>query len=94
MVMHMSRRIHVVLEDRELEGFRARASAEGRSLSDWLRNAARESLERDRPPRLSSVDDLADFFRACDKRESGREPDWTEHMTVAARSRGQGVELT
>ncbi len=94
MVRHMSRRIHVVLDEREREAFKARAMAEKRSLSEWLREAGRERLERDRPARLSTVDDLTRFFEACDRRESGQEPDWAEHLAIAVRSRGHAVELT
>lgn len=94
MVGHMSRRIHVVLDDREREAFRARAVAEKQSLSEWLREAGRERLERDRPARLATVDDLTRFFEACDRRESGQEPEWAEHQVIASRSRGHAVELT
>ncbi len=90
----MSRRIHVVLDDRERDAFRARAAAEGRSLSEWLRVAGRDRLEREQPARLSSVDDIARFFEACDRRESGHEPDWAEHLAIAARSRGNAIEVT
>jgi hypothetical protein len=92
--MHMSRRIHVVLDDRERAAFQARAEAEGRSLSEWLRLAARDRLERVRPARISTPEDLASFFDACDLRETGREPDWVEHLAIAERSRGQSVERT
>jgi hypothetical protein len=92
--MHMARRIHVVLDDRERASFKARAVAEGMSLSEWLRIAGRERLERGRPTRITTVDDLSRFFDACDVREQGREPDWVEHLRVAARSRGQATEPT
>jgi len=90
----MSPRFHLVLDERERAAFQARATAEGRSLSDWLRLAARERLERDRPARLDSVDAITEFFDACDVRETGDEPDWAEHLAIANRSRGMSVELT
>ena len=92
--MHMSRRIHVVLDDRERDAFKARAVAERRTLSEWLREAGRMRLERDRPARLSTPDDLTRFFAVCDGRESGQEPDWDEHLSIAARSRSDAVEST
>jgi hypothetical protein len=92
--MHMSQRIHVVLDDRERAAFQARAEAEGRSLSEWLRLAARDRLEQVRPARISTLDDLTSFFGACDLRETGREPEWAEHLAVAERSRGASVERT
>jgi hypothetical protein len=92
--MHMSQRIHVVLDDRERAAFQARAKAEGRSLSEWIRLAARDRLEQVRPARISTLDDLASFFDACDLRETGREPEWAEHLAVVERSRGSSVERT
>lgn len=90
----MSQRIHVVLDDLERAAFQARAESEGRSLSEWLRLAARDRLERDRPARIATTADLASFFDACDVRETGREPDWAEHLAIAERSRGASVEWT
>jgi hypothetical protein len=31
---------------------------------------------------ISSVRELRAFFKACDLRETGREPDWQEHRQV------------
>lgn len=90
----MSNRVHLVLDERERAAFQSRATAEGRSLSEWLRLAARERLERDRPAPISTADQLNAFFDACDLRETGQEPDWSEHLAVADRSRSQSVERT
>ena len=90
----MSQRIHLVLDDRERAAFQTRAVAEGRSLSEWLRLAARERLERDGAAQINGVEDLAAFFDRCDQRETGREPDWAEHLAIADRSRGQAVGPT
>jgi hypothetical protein len=54
----MSQRVHLVLDDRERAAFQSRATAEGRTLSEWLRLAARERMERDRPTRIASAADL------------------------------------
>ena len=92
--MHMAGRIHVVLDEREHAAFRATATAAGESLSEWLRRAGRERMEREQRTRLTSVADLRDFFRSCDEREIGGEPDWSEHLAVATRSRAGSVETT
>jgi hypothetical protein len=90
----MSKRIHIVVDDREREAFRARAAAEGRSLSEWLREAARERLRETAPGTLESPAALVAFFAECDGREQGREPDWAEHLAVIEASRGEGLPST
>lgn len=90
----MSVRIQVVLDSREREAFRARARAEGRSLSQWLREAGRARLEAGESTALRTPQDLASFFAACDTREEGREPGWEEHVAVIAGSRRQGLPAT
>lgn len=84
-------RIQVIVDEQEREAFRARAAAEGRSLSEWLREAGRERLARNRPEQLRTPQDLAAFFEACDARESAPEPDWDEHLDVIAQSRTSGL---
>lgn len=85
-------RIHVVIDEREREAFRAGAAASGLSLSEWLREAARERLERERPVAIASVDDLDRFFAARAEREPGAEPDWEQHLDVMTGSRRRGLE--
>lgn len=76
------RRIVVFVDERQREMFRDQAAAEGRSLSEWLREAGRERLEHAQPSQLRTRDDLERFFNACDEREHGREPDWEDHLGV------------
>lgn len=90
----MSSRIHVVVQRSEHDAFRARATAEGQSLSEWLRQAGRERLERTQPARLTAAEELSRFFAECDARETGVEPDWDQHLTVAASSRRDGLDAT
>ena len=54
--------------------------AEGRTLSEWLREAGRQRLEESAPARLTDLDSLDAFFAECDAAEegSGAEPDWAE----------------
>lgn len=84
-------RLHIVVDERERVVFRARAAAEGRSLSEWLREAARDRARATAPPPLTEPGALEAFFLACDAREQGREPEWDEHLAVIAASRAQGL---
>ena len=88
----MNTRIHLVINERERDAFRARATAEGLSLSEWLREAARERLERDRPMEIKTVADLDRFFAERADAEAGTEPDWDQHLEVMDRSRRDGLE--
>jgi hypothetical protein len=91
--MCMSTRIQVVVDPRERDAFRARAMAEGRTLSEWLREAGRQRLKESVPARLTKLDALDAFFAECDAAEegSGPEPDWAEHLTVIEESRREGL---
>lgn len=80
-------RIHIVVDRGEKERFRRRAEREGKSLSAWLREAAREKLASDDArSRLDSRRALEEFFRRCDERERGAEPDWDAHRRVIEES--------
>jgi predicted kinase len=82
-------RIHVVIDATEREAFRAQAQRDGLSLSEWLREAARERLERARSRPLRTTDDLEAFFRALDERrhDDGPEEDWESVKARIAQSR-------
>jgi hypothetical protein len=85
-------RIQVLLDPRERELFRRLARQRGLSLSAWLRDAAlKQSAAENDVPRLRSVEDLRAFFAECDARESGREPDWEEHLAVLDASKREGL---
>ena len=87
----MVARIQVVLSEEDRERFRREAQREHMSLSGWLRAAGEDRLRRSvARGRIESRDALAEFFRACDAREVGREPEWDEHLKVMERSRGIG----
>jgi hypothetical protein len=88
----MTTRIHLVIDERERDAFRARAAADGMTLSEWLRAAARERLERERPAEIRTVADLDAFFAAQAEAESGAEPDWEQHLAVVEQSRRHGLE--
>lgn len=91
----MSKRVQVVVEDREAERFRRQAAAEGLSLSAWLRRLGRARVEAvEKQGRVESMQDLKRFWEVCDSGQSGREPDWDEHLAVMRRSRQQGGSET
>jgi hypothetical protein len=91
--MCMSTRIQIVVDPRERDAFRARAMAEGRTLSEWLREAGRQRLRESVLAPLTDLDALNAFFAECDTAEagSGLEPDWAEHLTVIEESRREGL---
>lgn len=82
----MSVRIQVVLSKRERESFRLQAQREGKSLSGWLREAGQDKLSTNKPKPLTTHQEVRRFFRECDRREKGTEPDWQEHLSVLERS--------
>jgi hypothetical protein len=89
--MHMgTTRVHIVLSAEERAAYRAQATREGLSLSEWLRGAARRRLADEQGEALRTPEDLETFFAACDDREAGREPDWDEHLAVMQQSRAAG----
>lgn len=93
----MKSRIHIVVDEVEKERFRQRAKREGKSLSSWLRDAARDKLEVE-PDRLEldTEEKLRAFFARCDALQEGqgREPEWEEHLRVIEASRRSGVTDT
>lgn len=87
----MTSRIHIVVDEEEKERFRRQAEREGKSLSAWLREAARARLSENEGAGLDSAEQLRSFFEACDDRESAPEPDWQEHRSVIERSARSGA---
>lgn len=88
MIMHMVR-IHVVIDAAEREAFRAAAEREGTSLSEWIRAAGRERLERAQSRRLRTSEDLRRFFAELDqiRDDDGPEEDWEVTKQRIATSR-------
>jgi len=88
-------RVQVLMTPEEREAFRRVARDEGLSLSGWLRKAGLERLaSAGALQRIEEPEQLDEFFRHCDERESGREPDWEEHLQVIRRSRQSGQSDT
>ncbi|CAN5267430.1 hypothetical protein BH23ACT9_BH23ACT9_14610 [soil metagenome] len=87
-------RIQVLTDDAEREAFRAQAQREGRSLSDWLREAGRQRLQDAASARLRTPEDLDVFFAEVDARHGPGAPpedDWEHHRTRIERSRASGL---
>ena len=86
-------RVQLVMPDDDRDSYVDQARREGKSLSEWLREAARERLEsRRKARRFQSAEDIRAFFRRCDQLEGPEtEPDWSEHLQTIneARARGQ-----
>ena len=76
-------RIHFVVRESAKIRYQAQAEREGKSLGQWLREAADEKLEAARP-RLFTVEELEAFAAECDAMHppGAREPDWEETKTL------------
>lgn len=80
-------RIHLVVDEAEKERFRRHAERRGLSLSEWLREAARNRAagEEERTS-LDDRESLESFFRECDRLSEHPEPDWEDHERRIHRS--------
>ena len=83
-------RVQVLLPAEERALFEQQAAKEGMSLSAWFREAGRKALAERGKDGISSTEELVDFFRECESREQGNEPDWEDHLEVIETSRGSG----
>ena len=87
----MHDRIHLNVGREAKERYRAAAREEGKTLSEWLREAAEERWRAAHGRlALSNAKELRAFFRQCDELEEGREPDWDAHRRVIEQSIGEG----
>jgi hypothetical protein len=79
----MSVRVQVILDEEEVTRFKSQAMKESKSLSAWLRAAGKKMIEINRQQqRLTDPDSLKQFFRKCNQRENGVEPDWEDHKRL------------
>lgn len=85
-------RIHFVVKETEKVRYQAQAGREGKSLGQWLREAAAEKLATAHP-RKFTLEELREFNAACDARRSDApEPDWPEVKRMIGESRLSGIE--
>lgn len=89
-------RIQLVLPDEDRDRFAHQARSEGISLSEWLRLAARERMQRSvERQRFRDGDEVSAFFKRCDSSQSSAtEPDWEKHLDTMNTSRRQGISKT
>lgn len=88
----MTERINLTVGGAEKERYRRLAARAGKSLSEWLREAAREKLAAaEAEVSFDSVEGLREFFDGCDLREAGPEPDWEVHRAIIEDSIGSGA---
>lgn len=79
----MSIRVQVILDEEDVTRFKSQAMKESKSLSAWLRDAGKKMIALNHPQqRLTDPDALKQFFRKCDEREKGTEPDWEDHKKL------------
>lgn len=93
----MADRVHILMDAAEKARYRRLAAREGKTLSEWLREAAAEKAASARQARsLDTPEALSAFFEECRAREAGlgREPDWEEHRRVIERSIATGATDT
>ena len=81
-------RIHFIVEETAKVAYQTQARREGKSLGEWLREAADEKLTSARP-RKFTVEELREFAAKCDARHppGAREPDWPEIKRVLVETR-------
>jgi len=83
-------RIQIVVSEVEREELRGAAALEGLSLSEFLRQAARDRLAAAPQTEIHTVEGLRRFFQECDEREKGEEPDWQTHRHLIEESKTDG----
>ena len=88
-------RIHFVVKETAKVRYEDQAQREGKSLGQWMREAADEKLAATRP-RKFTVEELREFAARCDARHppGAREMDWSEAKRIIADSRVAGLEIT
>ncbi|MYH09981.1 MAG: hypothetical protein F4012_12890 [Gemmatimonadales bacterium] len=81
-------RIHFVVKESAKIRYQAEAEREGKSLGQWLREAADERLAATRR-RKFTVEELKEFAAKCDARHppGAKEPDWPEIKKMLAETR-------
>jgi hypothetical protein len=87
-------RVQVLLTEAERERFRKCATAAGRSLSAWLREAGIQRADRhEKRDRLDTVEKLEAFFAECRRTAENRdrEPGWDEAEAMIREESTRGL---
>jgi hypothetical protein len=83
----MSIRVQVILDEGEAAKFKAQAFKESKSLSAWLREAGKKKLQESQKwQTLTDPVLLKAFFKQCNEKEKGVEPDWKEQKNLILKS--------
>ena len=85
-------RIHFVVKETAKLRYQDQAQREGKSLGEWMREAADDKLALARP-RTFTVEELRGFAARCDAMHppGSREPDWPEIKRTIADSKIAGL---
>lgn len=88
-------RIHFVVRETAKMAYQTQARREGKSLGEWLREAADEKLAAARS-RKFTVEELREFAAKCDTLHppGSREPDWTEIKNMLVETRYPDYDIT
>ncbi|MDE0072935.1 MAG: hypothetical protein OXR82_04885 [Gammaproteobacteria bacterium] len=88
-------RIHFVVKETAKMAYQTQARREGKSLGEWLREAAEEKLATARP-RKFTVEELREFAARCDARHppGARELDWPEIKKIIVETRYPDYDIT
>lgn len=86
-------RIHFIVKETAKIRYQAQARREGKSLGEWMREAADDKLSSARPRRFT-LEELREFAAKCDAMHppGSREPDWPEIKRIIAESRYEDPE--
>lgn len=86
-------RIHFIVKEAAKIRYRDQARREGKSLGEWMREAADDKLASARP-RKFTVEELREFNARCDARRppGARELDWPEIKRIIADSKIAGLD--
>jgi len=87
----MAARVQVILKEEELAKFKQQARKHSKSLSTWMKEAAYKMLQEEKEKNLTEPRALKKFFLECKRRESGKEPDWTEQKRLILEGYQQGI---
>ncbi len=88
-------RIHFVVKETAKMAYQSQARREGKSLGEWLREAAEEKLAA-ASSRKFTVEELREFAAKCDALHppGSREPDWSEVKKMLVETRYPDYDIT
>lgn len=87
-------RIHFIVKESAKIRYQDQARREGKSLGEWMREAADDKLASTRPRRFT-VEELREFNARCDALHppGSREMDWEEIKRIIVETRYKDLEV-